>query len=286
MVENNRSVLKNSLWFFGGIVLAIVAGAVVLALTGQSPQAEATRPEQALAIKLIQPPSSGPSLSEVAPIILSGLSALVAIGAVLASIVNTDRSLKSAASNSEAERQRAANEIELKRLEGILAKFHTPYLVRAEANKNMAQDLKNRLGNPDYRMLVSLLDPRWYDELSTTDQAIVDEICATGEKLQLFIETNAGDLDEALVDHLARAVAHFRMLTLARKRRLGHDATVAQKYVYPKELDIALEEDRRRIQGRIAKLREDPAGKHGAMPVLELPEEAVLKPWIESPSKD
>lgn len=279
MDNKEGAKLVQGLWFFGGIVLTLVVGAVSIGLLGQGTSAGDDQSGAAIAIRLIQS-AGAPSLSALAPIVLSGLSALVAIVAVYASIVNTDRSLKSAERNAVAERQRAANERELERLEATLGKFHTPYLVRSQANNNMAQDLRDRLDKPDYRMLVSLLDTNWYDQLSTTDKAIVDEVCMTGEKLQAFIETRAGDLDPSLAEHLARAVAHFRMLKLAHEGKLGSDTSVAAKYVYPKELDLALKADRERLLTRIALLRAEPDKAHGVIEGLDLPDNAKLKDWL------
>lgn len=278
MDNENGSILKYALWFIAGVVLTIVLGGIFILFFG-SESTGGSQAGPAIPIRIIQP-SSGPDLSALAPIILSGLSAMVAIAAVLASMANTSRTLKSSEREAQAERQRVVNEKELERLETTIATFHTPFLVRSQANKNMAQDLRERFDDPDYRMLVSLLDPKWYDHLSSTDKAIVDEICDTGEKLQTFIETKAGSLDAALAEHLARAVAHFRMLALAHSGKLGHDADVARQYVYPKELDNALNADRERLEARIEKLRADPHGHHGVLEPLELPDDAKLSTWM------
>lgn len=281
MDNKNGSKLRDTLWLLAGGVLTIVIGGIILLLLGHGSTGE-SQIGPAIPIRIVQP-SSGPNLSALAPIILSGLSAIVAIVAVLASMINTDRTLKSSEREAQAERQRVVNEKELERLEATIATFHTPFLVRSQANKNMAQDLRERFDDADYRMLVSLLQPKWYDQLSSTDKAIVDEICVTGEKLQAFIETKAGNLDAALAEHLARAVAHFRMLKLAHSGKLGHDAEVARQYVYPKELDIALNADRERLAARIAKLRADPHGNPGVLEPLELPKDAELTPWVSAP---
>ena len=82
---------------------------------------------------------------------------------------------------------------------------------------------------------------------------------------------------------MARASSHFRMLTLAREGQLGSDAGPVAKYVYPTQLDVALEADLDRIRRRVAALRAQPDEDHGPMDMLQLPVDAALPAWPSPP---
>ena len=278
MDSNQPSVLKLSLFFGAGILLSIAVALLAPLFFPDAPD-ESSASGAAIAIRIIGEGGGGVSLATIAPALASVFSALVAIAAVYASVVNTERSLKSAGKNAEAERLRAANTAELEQLNTVLSTFHTPFLVRTQANHNMAQDLRNRLGQPGYRMLTSLLEPGWYDALAEADRAIVDEVCNTGEELRTFIETKSGGVSPALAGHLARASAHFRMLKLAHQGKLGNDPDLVKQYVYPRALDLALNADRDRIVLRIRTLRSKLDGDHGLIEPLELPSDAELDSW-------
>jgi len=210
----------------------------------------------------------GTNWKDIALLVSPILTAAVGIGALVVTI-----------RNAKAERWRAANQKEMEQLETLLRTFHTPYLIRSEANNNMAQDLRNRFNDPNYRMLTKLFDPKWLDSLSVGERTLVDEVCKNGSELKEFIEENSGGIDSRLAEHLARATAHFRVLALARDGKLGLDPKPFARYVYPRQLDLAIEVDRNRILRRLALLRSDPSLDHDIMPALELPEAARLDTW-------
>lgn len=207
------------------------------------------------------------------------LTALVAGAAVWASLHNTKRQIRAANLSAEAERWRDANLKEVEQLEELVRTFHVPYLVRSEANHNMARDLRDRLNDSKYRMLVKLFDPNWLSGLSPGDRTIVDEVCRSGLELREFIEKQGGGVDVHIVEHLARASTHFRMLWLAHEGQLGEDPTPFERYVYPRQLDFAIREDLKRILSHCALLRAEPSKFHGLIAQLVLPTDAKLDPW-------
>lgn len=207
------------------------------------------------------------------------ITVLVAGAAVWASLTNTKRQIASGDSNAEALRWRDANLNEVEKLEELGRTFHVPYLVRSEANHNMAQDLRDRFNDPTYRMLVKLFDPDWLTSLSVGDRTLVDEVCKTGLALRKFIEQHGGGVDVGLAEHLARASTHFRMLWLAHEGMLGVDPKPFERYVYPRQLDLAIREDLTRILNRCAVLRGEPSKNHGLIDKLILPPDATLEPW-------
>lgn len=216
---------------------------------------------------------------DIALIIGQLITALIAGTAVWASLTNTKRQVASSNENAEAQRWRDANLKEVEKLEELVRTFHIPYLVRSEANHNMAQDLRDRLNDPKYRMLIKLFDPNWLTSLSPGNRTLVDEICTTGLELRQFIEKHGGVVDAALTEHLARASTHFRMLWLAHEGKLGADPKPFERYVYPRQLDPALKVDLKRLLDRCAKLRAEPSKDHGLIDPLVLPADAQLEPW-------
>jgi hypothetical protein len=105
------------------------------------------------------------------------------------------------------------------------------------------------------------------------------QFATAGLRLRDFIEEHSGSVDPALADHLARASTHFRTLWLAYRKRLGDDPKPFERYVYPTQLDVALETDLRRIKDRISDLRAAPEKEHPEMAELRLPLNAALPPW-------
>jgi hypothetical protein len=207
------------------------------------------------------------------------LTAVVGFLALWISVKNVNKQIVSSEANANAQRWRDANQKEIEQLEGILNNFHVPYLVRSEANNNVAQDLRDRFNDPKYRLLSKLFDPTWLKNLSVGDQALINEVCEVGSELRKFIEQYGGCVDSTLVDHLARAATHFRILSLAKEGKLGADPSPFARYVYPRQLDDALKVDRDRIVARLRLLRANPSENHGIIEPLQLPKKAQLDPW-------
>jgi hypothetical protein len=248
------------------LALLVVSAAHTVAAT----QAAATTPIQ---------PSGELGWKDIALFVSQILTVVISVVALRVSVQNTKTQVNSSESNANAQRWRDANQKEIEQLEALLRTFHMPYLVRAEANNNMAQDLRNRFGDPNYRMLIKLFDPAWLNSLPKGDKALVDEVCRTGMELRKFIEENSGGVDSKLADHLARASTHFRILSLAHDGLLGTDPKPFERYVYPRQLDRAIEADRKRILRRLAVLRTGPSENHGIIEPLNLPGDAQLDPW-------
>lgn len=260
--------------------LPLAALALAWAMTAQPGAAQTTNvtaPQWAAPVQA--PASDRLAGKDIALLFGQLITAVIAGMAVWASLTNTKRQVASANENAAAQRWRDANLKEVEKLEELIRTFHIPYLVRSEANHNMAQDLRDRLNDPTYRMLVKLFDPDWLTSLSPGNRTLVDEVCATGLALREFIENHSGGVDAALTEHLARASTHFRMLWLAREGKLGTDPKPFERYVYPRQLDPALRTDLKRLLDRCAELRAEPSADHGLLDPLVLPLEATLEPW-------
>lgn len=201
---------------------------------------------------------------------VSDIAAIIAlIGVIITAIA--------ARWNAKRERRAKANDAQAVILQQKLERFYDPYLLRSNANKLLALDLKDRNANLD-RLLMALTDPSQKQALSPADKAIIAEIVGNGQALSELIRSNAGHIDPRISEYLQRAEVHFLALRLAHEGKLDNAGAAFERYVYPRQLDAALEAERSRLQGRLDLLRSEPETEHGALPTLNL-EEADLIEW-------
>jgi hypothetical protein len=238
----------------------------------------------AIAASILQMANSSTGASsinwkDVALVTSSFTTVAVSLFAIYASMRNTRLQVLSSDANANAQRWKDANQKESEQLENLLRTFHMPYLVQAEVDNNIAQDLRDRFNDPGYRMLIKLFDRTWLNNLAEGDRALVDEVCRIGSELRGLIEKNGGGADAKLCEYLARAATHFRILALAHEGKLGADPKPFQRYVYPRQLDAVIKADRDRIFRRLAKLRASPSQDNGTIEPLELSQEVELDPW-------
>lgn len=170
-----------------------------------------------------------------------------------------------------AEQRLKANESEAEFIQNKLDKFYGPFLLVSNTNKLVAQDLRARQSEPSkHRLLERLFDEQWRTSLSAGDNALIKEICESGERLSNIVEDNAGLVSPEILPYLSRVMAHFRILKLAYDGKLGTDKQPFMRYVYPRSLDPVLEKELDRLRGRLALLREKPTESHGSLPGLDL----------------
>jgi hypothetical protein len=219
------------------------------------------------------------SLPVIAPIV----SAFVVI---LASIITAFVTLRAADKSLQGVRQtlwQRANDEECKRLEKSLDEFYFPFRQRSEVSFLLAQDLRARLNDDHYRMLLALMKPGWKEGLPTGDQAIVKEVCENGKVLEKLIYEHAGVVDEPLLKYLGRASSHYRMLNLAYDGKLGTKTDEFKRYVFPEHLPNVLDMQVQLIQERCAYLRAHPDTPPPPMKKLEIPEKWTLGDWPDPP---
>jgi hypothetical protein len=176
-----------------------------------------------------------------------------------------------------------ANEDELQALQRKLDEFYGPFVELSESSRLLSQDLRHRLKDPQYRMLVYLTKPGWFDGLGVADQSLVGQVCENGDQLARLIDEKAGLIDQVLVPYFGRARTHYRMLRLAIDRKLGNNEEFVKPYVFPEQLPevVALEIDR--IKQRCNKLRAKPMDPPGLMPSLVIPEKLSLPKFPDPP---
>ena len=81
-----------------------------------------------------------------------------------------------------------ANETELKDIQAKLDGFYGPFMQMSEANRLLAQELRDR--QPDretYRLIAKVFDKEWLERLPPGDRTIVREVCQNAAGLEAFI---------------------------------------------------------------------------------------------------
>jgi len=172
-----------------------------------------------------------------------------------------------------------ANAAELKELQAKLDSFYGPYRQLSEVNKLLADEFKSRQPDKAFRTLTLLLKEEWQKLITKPDRAIVSEIVANDIALNKLIMEHSGLVDSKLVPYLARAGAHFRLMELAYKGMLEDVPERFQRYVYPRQLDEALNLEIDRLTNRCEQLRRHSAQQAGAMASLEIPDSLRLPDW-------
>ncbi|MFK4386988.1 hypothetical protein [Bradyrhizobium sp. USDA 223] len=176
-----------------------------------------------------------------------------------------------------------ANEAELEALQSKLDNFYGPYVQLSKTNELIASDLKNRhAAGKDMRILVCLLDPKWRDQFSSGEAALVEEILAIDKKLLDLIQDKSGLVSNAVQPYLWRAASHFRIMMLASESKLDNDPGRYEHYVYPRQLDEIVDLETKRIHGRIELIRKKPMELHPPAPELAIPEGLKLPVWLAS----
>lgn len=225
-----------------------------------------------------------PWWADAAPAIAAAISGLVGLFGVFVAVSSGNRNALTAATAtqraSEASLWQKANENELREHQSKLDKFYGPFLQKSLSNFLIASDLRARSGGVEtYRLLVKLFDQEWKDGLSDGDRCLVALICDNAVELEKFIAANTGMVDSQITEYLARASAHYRIIYLAFKGKLGSDPAPFEKYTYPRELDRVLELEIARIHARCTVLRENPGSCPGLMPALLIPQNLKLPNW-------
>ena len=212
--------------------------------------------------------------------LVSLFSVVIALVAVIYGKRSNDKTITAAQRSTEVTLWQKANETELKDIQGKLDEFYGPYLQMSEANHLLAQELRARQPDEDYRMLVKVFDRDWLRQLSAADRTIVREVCENAAKLETFIRDHAKMVEPQILPYLSRASAHFRILNLAHKGELGSEFPPnLAHYVYPRQLDGVLKTEVHRLQERCRLLRSKPDSAPGPIESLKIPEDLKLDPW-------
>jgi len=227
--------------------------------------------------------SGTPWYVTVGPMLGGIFSSVLALAGVLWSLKiatdNAKKSTQAAQQTSDASIWQKANETELKDIQARLDGFYMPYSLLAKANKEFAKDVASRQPKPEeYRLLMQLFDKAWRDSLTDGDSKIIDIVCNNAEDLRKLISDKSGLANGALLEYLARASVHYRILNLAFKNELGTDAKRFEKYVYPRVLDDVLQLEMDRLDARAKQLRLKPSERPDLAPVLNIPTKFALKP--------
>ena len=189
------------------------------------------------------------------------IAALPALIALIGSLIVVSRSnrqseknslaaINLAASSAQAAVNQKANEVEIARIEQRLADFFGPFMQLSAENKRLADVLRSRQHDPEFRTLRALLNAEWRKTASQTDLNLISRIVDNGRALRALIREKAGPVDPALAPYLGQAAAHFSILELAEAGALTDAPESFEAYVYPRPLDAVIELELRRLIDR------------------------------------
>jgi hypothetical protein len=214
------------------------------------------------------------------PALITGLAALLtSIIALIATLTavgrtnrqnanNTTKALEKATENATLAINQKANELEIAALEKWLSEFFGPFIQLSQENKRLAELLRSRQGDDNFRTLKALLDSAWNRTANSTDLQLVDQIVRNGLLLRSLIRKKAGPVSPAVQEVLAKASAHFTILDMANRGLLTEKTESFGEYVYPRDLDGILDAERVRVESRRDLLRSNLSKAH---PPLEGP---------------
>lgn len=132
-----------------------------------------------------------------------------------------------------------------------LNEFYGPYQQKLETSRQLYDKLKE--GKPaDFRTLTFLLDG---NKFSGNDKAIYEEIRKITDELEELRMEKGGLVDELdLQKLLAKAGAHYRIISMAYDDKLKGETKRFEDYVYPRELNNSISDKINRLQQRIVEL--------------------------------
>jgi hypothetical protein len=189
---------------------------------------------------------------------------------------NTKAATDLAVANAQAATNQKTNELEIGRIERWLSEFYGPFMQLSEENRRIAEVLRARQSDPEFRTLRALLDPQWRKSASKTDLNLINRIVANGIALRTLIRDKGGPVSPALSDYLATAAAHFTILELADAGAITQSTGDFDQYVYPRQLDPVLKLERNRLEARRDVLLNGLSERHPAAPPLVIPAEHAL----------
>lgn len=262
MPTNSRLLLANSSQTQSVIVVPVHAGPNTNVTTAS------TKNQAPVPLQNSRPEFGLGTLSSFLVVVSAIITAWVAIRASNKSFAAAERAL-----------WQKTNDEELSRLENSLNEFYGPFLHISKASLFLSQDLRSRMPDKNYRMLLSLMTQGWYEGLSVGDQIIVKEVCDNGARQEKLISDSAGAVDESLFEYLGRAAIHFRMLNRAFNKELGYDPTNFQIYVFPEYLTKVMEKKVQEIKNRCDYLRSHPAEPPPKAQPFIIPHQWAPTPW-------
>ncbi|MCB0197557.1 MAG: hypothetical protein KDJ65_36765 [Anaerolineae bacterium] len=142
-------------------------------------------------------------------------------------------------------------EDERREIERKLRTFYGPLQQRLNRTKTLAVIF--RANRPlEFRTLTALLQG---EKFTGNDAELVNEIIQLGQEVEELLINEGGTVDDPyLRDLLIKAGTHFRILRMAYDGKLKGEVDRFKEFVFPRELDQAVEDQRQRLKTRLNEL--------------------------------
>jgi hypothetical protein len=140
------------------------------------------------------------------------------------------------------------HEEEKKDIRRQLNEFYGPYQQRLETSKQLHDKLNK--GKPDdFRVLTFFLNG---NQFNGNDKVLYEEIRKITDELETLRMERGGLVDEPdLQNLLAKAGAHFRIISMAHDGKLSGEIERFDDYVYPRELNNKISEKIKLLQTQL-----------------------------------
>lgn len=137
--------------------------------------------------------------------------------------------------------RRQHNRYEMDLINKSLTEFYYPFLLLVKTNTEMfrAFSQKKFQEEPNFSTLEALLREASF---TPNEMALLDEIIKNNRKLLELIECHGNQVDNyQLIQNLAQASNHFRIIILAHEKKILHDENLFKNYTYPTNLVVNTE---------------------------------------------
>jgi hypothetical protein len=186
-------------------------------------------------------------------LILTSATVAVAIASLIVSYWSNKRMLQQTSLSNQRILFQKAYEDEMKDIQIKLNSFYGPFRQLLGTSERLYNEFRS--GQPDpanFRTLTALLRGTVF---KGNNAVLLDQINQVTHQLDDLILAKSELIDEELQPILWQASTHFRMIHLAHKGLLAGEVERFEKFVYPRELNGAINAAIQRLRQRLEELR-------------------------------
>jgi hypothetical protein len=174
-------------------------------------------------------------------LVLTGATVTVAVISLLLAYSSNRRTLL-----------QKAYEDEVKDIRMKLNAFYGPFRQLLGTSERLSNEFRSGRP-PDFRTLTALLAGTTF---GGNDKVLLEQIIEITQKLDELIISKSELIAEELQPVLWQASTHFRLIRLAHQGLLSGDVGRFEKFVYPRELNGAIDTAIQRLRERLEQLRQ------------------------------
>lgn len=151
--------------------------------------------------------------------------------------------------------KRQHNRYDIELINKTLTEFYYPFLLLLKTNSEMFKAFsKNKFkDDPNFSTLVALLQEQKFTD---NEKVLLNEIIENNKKILELIAVHGNQVDDYdLIQDLAQASGHFRIIILAYEQKIVGDEDIFNEYTYPTTIVSKTENVIKQKLLRLTKLR-------------------------------